>query len=278
MARKSYANIVNPMEVSIGIERLLVGEYPQSWSPARINLDSLPTGFYDLGAVVEDSPSLKITRESYELKTGVPMVTQFQAVTGVEGSFECQLHSYHWRKLQYALGNYTAASSYTAIGTVSSVNAANAYTFSSTTAVQSLAVGMTVVFASTGSKLDNPDAFESRVTSLTAGGLVYLDPPPTSATSIGTGWVAATYDYVVQVYGSSVLRKVTLLGVIDLIDGTQIVHRIIKAQAQGDITEEVRPDQNMRVPLNFKAFGVETTINSLIQLVVAERYQFPKIS
>ncbi len=280
MGRRAYANIVNPVEVSIGIQRLLIAEYPQTWTPARIDLDAPPTGFYDLGAVVEDTPSMKVTREKYQLETGVPMVLQFEATQKVGGTFECQLHSNSWRKLQFGLGNYTAASSYTELGSITSVTGANAYTMAGTTVVQSVAVGQTLVFASASNKLDNPDAFESRVTSIVLGtnATVYLDPPPTSATSIGTGWKVAYYDYVKQVYGSSRIKYYSLLGVGDFIDGTQVVHYIKKASPAGEMTEEIRPGQNQRIPLSFNFLGQETTINSIIELVVGERYHFPRVS
>lgn len=280
MGRRAYANIVNPVEVSIGIQRLLIGEYPQTWSPARIDLDAPPTGFYDLGAVVEDTPSLKVSREKYQLETGVPMVLQFEATQKVTGTFECQLHSNSWRKLQFGLGNYTAASSYTELGSVTSVNAANAYTFAGTVIASGIAVGQTVVFASASNKLDNPDAFETRVTStaLSTNATFYFDPPPTSATSIGTGWKMATYEYVKQVYGSSRIKYYSLLGVADFIDGTQVVHYVKKASPAAEMVEEIRPQENQRIPLNFNFLGQETTINSIIELVVGERYYFPKNS
>lgn len=282
MGRRAYANIVNPVEVSIGIERLCIARYPQTWTPGRIDLDVMPTGFFDLGAVVEDTPSLKISREKYQLETGVPMVLQFEAVMKVGGTFECQLHSNSWRKLQFALGNYTAVSSAATLGAVASVVSASAYTLDNTTAAESLAVGQTVVFASNYANLDRPDAFESRITSFAIGGnddtVVYLDPAPTSATSIGTGWIAAKYAYVRQVFGSSQNQYYALLGVADFIDGTQVVHYIKKATPANELTEEIRPGQNQRIPLSFNFFGTETIIGSAIELTVGERYFFPKSS
>jgi hypothetical protein len=280
MGRRAYANIVNPVEVSIGIQRLLIGDFPQTWTPARIDLDAPPSGFYDLGAVVEDTPSMKVSREKYQLETGVPMVLQFEATQKVSGTFECQLHSNSWRKLQYGLGNYTAAASYTELGSVTSVTAANAYTFTGTAIASGVAVGQTMVFASASNRLDNPDAFETRVTSiaLATNATFYLDPAPTAATSIGTGWKMAYYDYVKQVYGSSRNKYYSLLGVADFIDGTQIVHYVKKASPAAEMVEEIRPQENQRIPLSFNFLGQETTINSIIELVVGERYFFPKNS
>lgn len=102
---KTYLNQINTTEVSLGITRLLTAAQSTTWSVGRINISSPPANFYDLGAVVEDTPVLKVTREKFKLITGIPRVLQYQAILAMEGNFSAMLHSNYWNKLQYALGN-----------------------------------------------------------------------------------------------------------------------------------------------------------------------------
>jgi len=141
---KTYANKISEVEVSLAIEQFLIADHTQAWAPARIDVDSPPAGFHSLGAVVEDSPKMVYKREKFSLETGIPMVTQFQTTMKMEGSLEATLHSNSWRKIQYALGNYSAISSATVVSTVTSIIAANAYRV---TEAESLAVYSQYIFA-----------------------------------------------------------------------------------------------------------------------------------
>ncbi len=102
---RSYVNEIVDHEVSVAIERFLIAPYPQTFTPARIDLDSLPTGFIDLGAVVEDSPTVTISRTKYKLETGLPKMVQHEEIIGVSGKIEFQLYSNSFHKVQFALGN-----------------------------------------------------------------------------------------------------------------------------------------------------------------------------
>jgi len=105
LAGKTYNNELSEKEVSLGIERVLVAPYPTTWTPARIDLPTMPTSFIDLGAVVEDSPVMTITREKYQIATGLPQILQYEAVTRVTGEFTFALHSHSNQKVKWALGN-----------------------------------------------------------------------------------------------------------------------------------------------------------------------------
>lgn len=278
MVRRSFNNTINPVEVSIGIERLLVADYPQAWSPARIDLDSLPSGFVDLGAVVEDTPSFQVRTEKFELKTGIPMVTQYQAVQGMEATLQASLHSNSWRKVQYAFGNFTAVSSAISVATIGSVTNGGGVFSLSTTPATPIAVGQQIILASAASAFDRADTFETRVTSV-SGGLVYACKPPLPS-GAAAGWNVGLYgvNYVEQFIGGRQIKQYVLLGVTDFIDGAQVVHQLMKCVAAPEFTEEFRPDANGRIPLAFNAFGVETSVNSCTELLVAKRYYFPPTS
>lgn len=198
---KTYLNEINTDEVSLGITKLFVAPADTSWSVGRCNGTSPPASFYDLGAVVEDTPVLRVTREKFKLITGIPRVLQFQAILAMEGNFQAMLHSNNWAKFQYALGN------------------------------------------------TSPDT---------------------------TNWATTpdSSDYVIQYYGTRLLKEFVLLGVTDFIDGTQIVHHMPRATPSADIEEMYRPDQEGRVPINMELLSKATTVAGNSELVLAIRYQF----
>jgi hypothetical protein len=102
---RSYVNAITTHEISVAIERFLIAPYPQTFTPARVDLDNLPTGFIDLGAVVEDSPTVTVSRTKYKLETGLPKLIQYESIVGVSGKIEFQLFSNSFHKVQFALGN-----------------------------------------------------------------------------------------------------------------------------------------------------------------------------
>lgn len=274
---KTYLNKINEAEVSLAIEQLLIADYTQVWTPGRIDVDSPPAGFTALGAVVEDTPVMRYGREKFQLQTGIPAVTQFESIQSMEGGFECQLHSNSWRKLQYALGNFTATASATTVATITSVVDSGTFVV---TSGASITPHRHYIFAATAAGFDAGDASEAVVTSVTSVSstvqLVTVSPPPFK--SPAANWAIGSYEYVRQVFGGSTIKYYKLLGVADFINGIQVVHQLFKVSPADEVTEEFRPDQNTRIPLNFNALGVETQIGSCTELVIGDRYQFPKNS
>jgi hypothetical protein len=103
---KSYDNAIIEAEVSLAIERLLIGPSTATWDPStgKINISSPPAGFVDLGAVVEDSPTLTVTREKYQLKLGLPKALQYEAIIGVDGEMTCTIYGKSNDVAKYATG------------------------------------------------------------------------------------------------------------------------------------------------------------------------------
>lgn len=280
MAGKTYANQINPMEVNLAIEQLLIAPEGTAWTIGRVDPASPPTGFVNLGAVVEDTPQLSISREKFELDTGIPRVRQFEVTTGMNGSFSCQLHSYSWRKLQYALGNYSAVSSATAVTSIASVTNRNVVTL--TTTSTSINVGRQIVFAAPGNQdsADETKAIETQIASIHSDGLtLFLQPTP--ATTPTTAMNLYYYDVVSQAVGTSKNTYYALLGVADLLDGSQIVHEFRKAAPAAEIQLAITPEQNVRIPLTFNALGYSKTAaiyGGSAELIVMESHYFPRLS
>lgn len=88
---KTYDNTIVSSEVSLGIEQLFIALYTSgsAWTPAKIDIQTLAAGGYfaSAGAVVEDTPTLTVTKEKYQLSLGLPKALQYEAVIGVQGSF-----------------------------------------------------------------------------------------------------------------------------------------------------------------------------------------------
>lgn len=105
MATRSFNNVIDPAFVSLAIEQILIAPSTQAWTPGRVDLGSLPTGFLNLGAVVEDQVTLTFTRELFQLETGIPRVLQYSAVTGLRGRLEAQFHSISNTIMAYILSN-----------------------------------------------------------------------------------------------------------------------------------------------------------------------------
>lgn len=277
----SFTNPIRLDEVSLAIEKFLIAPFPTTFTAGRINLapGTLPSGFYDLGAVVEDTPTLTVTKELFTLSTGIPKVRQFEVTTGLDGKVEFTLHSSSWRKLQVALGNYTAISSATLLASVLSVTSDRVFTFpSSLTSAVTVGDQITIARTLTLNDIDQPETtVRSIVTNNGSLLTVYIQPEFPLGSSPSTSYNLYTYPSVEQFYGSSVQREFTLLGVADLLDGTQIVQEFYRARPAGEFTRKITPEQNVVIPLSFNLFGVTKTIRGSDQLVLARELYFPAV-
>ena len=274
MAKRTFVNEIDPVEVSIAIERLLIADYPTVWSPARIDLGSLPTGFRDLGAVVEDTPVMRVSREKFQLRTGLPRVLQYQTVIGFEGQFEARLHSNSWRKVQFAFGNYTAVSSATFVSTVASVTA-DQTTLTLATTTTSLPAGRQFIVCPIGQQ-DNADSLEVRVGTITNGWTIGVAAIPPR--SMAPNWGVYIYDRVAQPIGGRAIKFYSLLGVADFLDGVQIVHEMRRVSPADEWEEAFRPDANGQVPLMFDALAWTQAIAGCDEQVIAQRHYFPTLN
>lgn len=273
----TYTNVLQQegREVSLAIEKLLIAPKGTAWTPARIWVDTLiPSGFTDLGAVVEDSPVLTVSRTKFELRTGIPQILRYQAVMGVDGNFAIQLHSNSPRKIQYAMGNVSPVNMVaTTPWPVVSTPAPSTRMSLTLSASLALNVGDYVVShvnANTLSVTEN----EAKISSIN-GATIYFSSP-------GLANTPAVSDFITQLTGvrlaagTSKLKNYRLLGVADFIDGIQIVHDFQDVMPGGEWTESIRPTENGRIQLSYDALGyTTTTYGTTSELIVMERFWFP---
>lgn len=105
MAGKSYTNAKRTNEVSLAIEKFFIGAYGASYAGTRFDVDSPAAGFYDMGTVVEDSPTIRVTREKYQLELGIPKTIQYQTVMRVAAEIEFGIYSNTFWQAQFAFAN-----------------------------------------------------------------------------------------------------------------------------------------------------------------------------
>lgn len=114
---KTYNQTLDSSEASLAIERFLIAPYGTSYSPAKMDFSTPPTGFYDMGTVVEDSPTIRVRREKYQLELGIPRILAYEMIRSVNAEIEFSVYSNTNWNAQFALGN-------SAFNTVSAVTTA----------------------------------------------------------------------------------------------------------------------------------------------------------
>lgn len=279
MAQKSYNNPINTdqLNVSLAIEQILLAPYPGTWNNTRITLDNsaIPSGFRHLGAIVEDSVQIRLTKTNFQLRTGIPASLQYQANTDLAGQLQFALHTYNPWKVQYALGN--TAPIVTVDNSPALISTSIMPTYTSVTLSNSTPINvgdLVVAMSSIGSLAVSDNG--AQVTSIAAG-VIYVSSPG-FPTLPQTGWFLSKVYALHQPYGTALIRDFTVLGVADFIDGTQVVHHFPRAQSAGEYTESLKPSENPRPPFALDIFGAlsSETWEGNSELILGTRWVFPK--
>jgi len=280
---KAYENLIFSREVSLGIEHLLIAPYPATFEPTMAIPDVMnpPAGFRWLGAVVEDSANITVSREKFQLVTGVPKILQYEAVMQVAGKLEIQLYSNSPRKIQYALGNLDTFNIICSPGLSHSVTQGASPTRNNLVVVAAslYAVGDYVVLGPPGTSVagSSPAIFqnEGQVTSVYTGGSLYFGAPGLTFTP-STGDMIFKISGAKNAYGAGIVRTYTLLGVADFIDGVQVIHKFDKVAPGGEFAEAIKPSDVGKIPMAFDAYGLSNSDWFGQNLLVGQRYWFPK--
>lgn len=282
----SYTNAIDTREVSLAIEQVLIAPFGTvTWDPSsgRINVASVPAGFVNLGAVVEDSPVLTITREIYSLKTGLPKVIQYQALMGLGGSFDFSLYSRSPRKIQYALGNAAPLNILGAQTTVASVFASSLTVVVASIAPPAAGAWLVTNASSAGTpglqQTDNEAMVASATTGTSFTTITFASAANYFQTAPIVGQPLAQLISVINPFGLSTLRKFHVLGVADFIDGYQVVHEFRQVQNSGEFKEQISPKDVAHTPIKYELLGYATSRypGMTNELIVGERFWFPGV-
>lgn len=274
MPERTYSNVINENEVSIAVEHLLIAPVGTSYSPTKLSYDvtAWPTGFRSLGAVVDDSVTLTITREKFQLMTGLPKVLQYEAVIGMSGRMQAVLHSFSPRKAQYALGNFDPVN--TLINTSSGISSVTNHNVLSLSHTNQLAVGDMVVYHPSSATSLPIGQSEAEIVSISSN-LVYFATPGFDVLPTTAGFVAK-YTAVKQAIGTSRITRYAMIGLADLLDGSQIQHYVPKVAPGAEFTEAIKHVENWRMPVSFDIYSQLTAgFGPTSEQVLVQRWYFP---
>lgn len=280
MAHKTWHNEIQPEEVSIALEHILIAPEGTAWTVGRIDVSSPPGDFIYMGAVQEDTPQLTINKDIYRLMTGVPRVLQYQAVVGVSGELVMTFHSNRGSRVYASLGglkHYHQATSPWAV--VNSVVSRTELLVTSTAGVGGLAVGdLAVTDTSANITGTFNEAFVTSIAAMTGNTLYRVFFANGGGFPVLPVVSNPIYEvaHVRNALGSKVLPFFRILGVGDFLNGSQVIHDFKKATPRGQWVEQLRNAADARVPAIFDLFGysVDTPYTSTDELIVGERYWF----
>lgn len=282
----TYQNLITTRDVSLAIQQFLIAPYgTTTWvaSSGKVNVSSPPSGFRSMGAVDEESPQITVTRNKFQLRTGIPQVLQYQAVTSLEAQIQFSLHTRDTRKALYALGSSSVAATeaggngalYLApasLTLIASVGSAGQITLAASPALPWY-VGDEIVTSATSAGWATSQNYA--VISSISGAVVTVDPPFATTPVITPGVVAKPLA-IRNAFGTSIVRDYTIMGVADFIDGYQLVHYFNRCQPSAEFTEQLRASQNERLNFQFDVFGVDGGATYNNELIVGERYLYQK--
>jgi hypothetical protein len=288
MAVPTFRSIDNPIslpDVSLALEHLLIAPYGTSWTPGLVNISSPPAGFLHIGAVTEDSPQLQVTKQFYQLQTGIPKVLRYTAVVGLQGDFQCVAISNRNTRAYWALGGLppyhlpnTPAGGFSY---VHSVVDRTSVLVNSTAMAAAIVAGQIVVTDTSANILSTlNEAFVSSIAAVTGNTLYQVtlfgpDYFPALPVQSQPFFVEAHQRYAM---GSEILPSFHLLGVADFLSGEQIIHDMAFARPKAQFQDLFRNANEVRVSMMFDLFGysVSTPYDSVnSHLIVAERFIFP---
>lgn len=270
-------NTIQPEEVSMALEHFLVAPAGTAWVPGlRIDVSSPPAGFAHMGSVLDDSPSLSVSKDFFRLTTGIPSVLAYQAVTQLGGEFSIVLNSFSQYATYIGLGGLppynvpatTAQPFYTVVSTTTNGRTQVAVNSSANWAVNDMVVTDSSVALLTSRNY----AWISSVTatSITLSGEGFKDVPVAANPIIEVA-------YSRYALGTNVSPELHLLGVADFLNGAQIIHDMPHAQPKGQWSESLRPGGIVQVACAFDLFGYTITspYSTAGQIIVGERILLP---
>ena len=273
----SYAQqIPDCKDADVAIETILIAPYPTTFTHARVDVDTPPAGFLKIGAaVVEDSPTLTITRSFRELKTGIPSTLQCQDIADLDGEFSISIYSQRNRIAQWGLGSVGFINILG--GATATVISTSAPTLTQLTLAASpsaaWAVGDFIVTAATTTGLSSSQN-EAKISSIN-GLTVVLDSAVTFDTTPSVDNFAQKLTGNKLPFGTAIINTYHIIGVADFTGGRQLVHDFQRAQAVGEWTEAYNTENFSRMNLKFKLLTVGTsTYTGASENIVGERIWF----
>jgi hypothetical protein len=279
MGTPTYSNEIKKATVSLGIERLLLAPEGTAYTPARIDISSPPSGFIDVGAVVDDSVSVSITRDIKKLLTGIPKGPKRQWVVEIGAEVTGRFITNDNAVLEYILGNVYKYNEFkttvpASLTTIDSVTDRDVLTLAASPGVGWF-VGDFVATSTTTTGLATT-ANMARISSISGLNIYFSDY------TFNNTPAASDYAAVVKLtrmpFGTSQLKKFVLIGVADLVDGYQIQHYMPEVSPTGDWSEMIQPEPS-EMDFTFSAYTTTTSYyTGADEQIPGERFWFPPVT
>lgn len=281
MPAKSYTNEIEKFAVTIGLQQLLIAPEGTAYAGTKIDITTPPAGFIPLGAVVEDAPQVTISKEKFQLRTGIPRVLVYEAVVGLAGEIQTVFHSYlNFHAFMGAGGPKPLNVRITAHDdpNAPTVSAAPAPTRTSVAIsnITAVVVGMRVATDSDSNLSTTYNkAFVKTITPGTS--------PAGTLTLSGTGFPfvpvvgqkLVALDKTKLLLGSSQVPYFRLLAFADLLNEAQVVFDFQRVTPRGNWQEKLVPGQNVIQPAVFDLEGYTVAgYGTADELGLAERIDF----
>lgn len=283
MAEKTFQNIIDIAEVSMGVMQLAFAPEGTAWSPGRVDISSLPAGFFPLGAVQDDAAQVRVNRTPFDLRTGLPRNLAYRAYVDMAGELAFVFHSNANQKAFMSLGGppplhirLTAHSS--APPAVTSVYPAARNTVA-VNSISGFVVGQMVVTGADTSiaggvfTLDTTYNYAHILSINTASKILHLDHN-------GFAQMPVIADKLVGIerddfyLGTTEIRFFRLLGITDFLNGDQVIYDFRKAAPRGELTDQARAIQDYRMPAMFDLFGVPETVLGQPHTILGVRHEY----
>lgn len=269
---KSYVNSIIQEEVSMALQHLCIAPYGTSYDKTRIDVSSPPAGFLHLGAVVNDSPAVQVTKQKYQLPLGIPDVVSYEVVMSIRGEIGAVLISNSTLK-SYMAGGGAPPVHYPIVahsGSAAPVVTADTITRTvlSVNTTAGFVVGASVVTDSSGNIGSSLNV--TYITSV-GGGNIYLSGD-------GFHFIPVAGQPVMQILrdeyplGTSRIPYWKLLGVADFLNNGQVVYEFGRATPRGQWSEALRVGTEARVPVVFDLQGYVDPVTG--ENIIGARYQF----
>lgn len=274
MPGTTYSNTIQREEVTMGLEHVLIAPEGTPWTPiARIDPSSPPPGFIHMGAVQDDTPRLAVTKNKFQLYTGIPRGLSYEQVLQLAGELTMVFHSISNQKAFAGSGGIRplniAANSGLTVG--SGTNTRTSIQVSGSSALLPYMQLVTDSAGSIGSSLNI--AYVASINA--ASGVVVLSGDGFPQVPV-TGQPLWVLDHTEFALGTNVTPYFHMLGVADLTNGGQVIHDFQRVTPRGQWEERLAVGTDVRMPAVFDLFTYPTTKYGYgTQLIVGERFVFP---
>lgn len=254
---------VNSEAVRVGVVDLELAPF----NPAAIAAHNADSKFERVGTLVPGSAQPEFTREWFELMRGLPQTAIKSMIIGQEGTFPAELDEYTAKAIEIANGGASMIRTTTSATTVSAAPPPTKQVFT-VAAIGTIAVNdwVAVTIASVGK------TFDAKVKSIAGSAITLYDPLPVAPVS--TDAVAKVTAWQQPIGGVETKEYTARLVFTDTAGDKAILH-MPKVMSRGRLAPGWNANEQAIIPLEFKVYGIQQTINGKTDFYLGSHYLIP---